>query len=376
MAVTIGILKELETDERRVALVPDDVAKLRSRNFNVMVECGAGSRSYFGDREYAKSGADVTEDRNVLIQRSDVLFMLQRPSTEDISLMKENTVVAGSIYPLRFPDTVEKMAAGKITAYSLELMPRTSRAQSMDILSSQSSAAGYRAAITGAFHSPRFMPMLTTAAGTVRPASVLVIGAGVAGLMAIATAKRLGASVASYDVRKSAGEDVRSLGARFLELGVDAVGKGGYARELTEEERSEEKQILEDAIRSSDIIITTAGVPGKKSPLILTSEMVAGMKRGSVIVDITAESGGNCELTAPGKLVETDTATVIGLLNAPAEVPVNASQMYSKNIMNFISVLFDSSGNFAEPEKDELLSACVVCKGGKVLFRLSNGGGN
>lgn len=375
LALTVGILAEVQNGESRVAVVPEDAAKLVSRGMKIIIQSGAGVASLFSDDDYIRAGAAIATDRSEVLFNSEIVLMLQRPSYDDLRMMKQGTVVAGSIYPVRFPELVQRLAEEGVTAFSLELMPRTTRAQSMDILSSQSSVAGYRAAVTGAFHSKRFMPMLTTAAGTVRPASVLVIGAGVAGLMAIATCRRLGASVTAYDVRKPAGEDVRSLGAKFLDTGIDATGTGGYARELTEDERQKEKMVLEEALLASDIVITTAGVPGKKAPMIISGDTVSRMKRGAIIVDITAESGGNCELTEPGRITDTGRVKIIGLENAPSEVPVNASQMYSRNMREFLSILVDEAGNIVRPESDDLLTACLVCTGGRITYDRLNGGG-
>lgn len=366
--VLLGIVNETSENEHRVAIVPEDVRRFLSRKIDVLIETGSGTDSSFSDEDYQNAGAEISKDRSEVLSRSDIILMLQRPDPEDLDKTRKGICIAGSIYPLRYGELVDYLAKAGITAFSLELLPRTTRAQSMDVLSSQSSVAGYRAAILGAFYSPRFMPMLTTAAGTVKPSSVLVIGAGVAGLMAIATARRLGASVTAYDVRKSAGDDVRSLGAKFLESGVDAVGAGGYARELSEDEKSRERELLERAVESSDLVITTAGVPGKRAPLIVTEKMISGMRRGSVVVDINAESGGNCELTKAGEVVDTGNVKIIGTINAPSEVPVNASQMYSRNMLSFISILLDPEGNIKDPKEDELLSACLITQNGSVVF--------
>ncbi len=346
--------------ERRVAIVPEDVSKLTSRHIRLLIQSGAGEGSFFPDSQYASTGVEIIKERNEVILLSDVLVMLGRPTEEDVNTARQGTVFVGMIMPSLNHDLANLIAVKKLVAHSLELLPRTSRAQSMDVLSSQSSVAGYRAAVVGAFHSPRIMPMLSTAAGTIRPAKVLVIGAGVAGLMAISTARRMGASVTAYDVRKAAGEDVRSLGANFLELGIDAVGTGGYARELSADEKEKERMLLEEAIVNSDLIITTAGVPGKKAPLIITRRMVGIMKGGSVIVDITAESGGNCELTRAGDTLEYHGVKVIGLSNAQSEAQVNASQMYSRNMLSFLSVLISADGIIVDPNKDELLKSTLV----------------
>lgn len=372
--LNIGIINECSDNEKRVALVPGDITGLKKKGLTVIIESGSGIGSLISDDEFVQSGAYVVASSEEVLKTTDIVLMLQRPDEASLQHLKDGQIIVGSIYPLRFAELVKKLASAKTTTFSLELIPRITRAQSMDVLSSQSSVAGYRAAISGAYWCKRFMPMLTTAAGTVRPASVLVIGAGVAGLMAIATSRRLGASVTAYDVRKAAGDDVRSLGAKFLEFGVDAVGEGGYARELTDEEKKKESDILENAIINSDLIITTAGVPGKIAPVIIRKETLQKMKRGTVIVDVVAESGGNCELTRAGEIVDTGNVMIIGPLNPPAEVPVNASQMYSRNLVSFLSVLIDSSGNTVDPAQDDILRQCMLCTDGKITFEPLSGG--
>ncbi len=368
LQITIGVLDETSEGENRVALVPEDAKKLVYRKIEVLVQSRAGVKAGFPDSEYSSAGCKIIDGRSGVISGSDLILMLGRPNEDDLPYFKPNSTLVGQIYPLRYHSLERDLANRRLRVYSLELLPRTTRAQSMDVLSSQSAVAGYRAAIIGAYHSPRLMPMLTTAAGTVKPANVLVIGAGVAGLMAIATAKRLGASVVAYDVRRAAGDDVRSLGAKFLEVGFNAVGAGGYARELTEEERKKEKEMLEAAIVSADLLITAAGVPGKKAPLVVNSGTISRMKPGSVIVDIMAESGGNCELTQAGKIIDHNGVKIIGSINPQSEAPTNASQMYSRNVSSFLSILIDKDCNIVEPEKDDLLLACMICSDGKVTF--------
>lgn len=368
MQITLGIVNEMSETENRVAIVPEDAKKLMSKNFKVVVESKLGLGAGYQDSDYLSAGCEIVNERSTVLSRSDIIVMLSRPRSEDIGMIKKDAIVVGLFFPLRFQDLLLEAAKAGLCAFSLELLPRTTRAQSMDVLSSQAAVAGYRAAVVGAYNTPRLMPMLTTAAGTVKPANVLVIGAGVAGLMAVATAKRLGAAVIAYDVRRAAGDDVRSLGAKFLEVGINAEGAGGYARELTEEEKEKEKAILEEAIVASDLIITTAGVPGKKAPMVISAKTVNKMKHGSVIVDITAESGGNCELTQPGKIIIVNSVTIIGSVNPQSDVPVNASQMYSRNVTSFLSILIDSNGNIVDPEKDDLLKACMICKSSTVTF--------
>jgi NAD(P) transhydrogenase subunit alpha len=254
----------------------------------------------------------------------------------------------------------------KITAFALELVPRITRAQSMDALSSQATAGGYVAAVLGASRCPKFLPMLTTAAGTIRPATVLILGAGVAGLMAIATAKRLGALVEAYDVRRAAGEQVRSLGAKFLELEINAEGQGGYARELTPEEKEKEQQMVSAAVAKADIVITTAAIPGRKAPVLITRETVATMRPGAVIIDMAAETGGNCELTQAGKTVQEHGVMIIGPQNLPAQVPFHSSQMYAKNLQSFLGLLTDKNGSIVREFSDEILAASLLVHAGEV----------
>lgn len=368
MTFNVCVLNEMGKNERRVSVMPQDVRKILDLGSEVLVESGAGKGSFVSDDDYTLAGAKIVTDRARILGIADIIVMLQRPTVDDVQRMREGCILIGTIYPFQNPELLTLMAGRKLVSFSLELMPRTTRAQSMDILSSQSSVAGYRAAIVGAYHSPRFFPMLTTAAGTVKPASVLILGAGVAGLMAVATSKRLGASVTAYDVRRSAGDDVRSLGAKFLELSVDATGEGGYARDLTEEEKKMEQKLLIQAISSADVIITAAGVPGKNAPRIITGEMVSGMRPGSVIVDTNAEFGGNCELTESGKIIDTGKVKIIGLSNTPSDIAVNASQMYSRNVTSFLSILIDPPGNIADIDRDDLLHGCNVCRNGKITF--------
>ncbi len=368
LPIRIGILKEISENENRVALVPEDTKKLVSRNLEVLVQSGAGTGAGYSDADYTNAGCNVQENRSSVISKTDLLIMLGRPEKDDLKNIKPGSTVVGQIYPLRNQSLSGDLSSARLRVFSLELLPRTTRAQSMDVLSSQSAVAGYRAAVIGAFYSPRLMPMLTTAAGTVKPANVLVIGAGVAGLMAIATARRLGASVTAYDVRRAAGNDVKSLGAKFLDVGLDAAGAGGYARELTEDEKRKEREMLEAAIATSDIVIATAGVPGKKAPTVINASVVSKMKQGTVIVDIMAESGGNCELTQQGKIIELNGVKIIGTINPPSEAPINASQMYSRNVLSFLSILIGQDGDFADPNKDELLSASMICNEGRITF--------
>lgn len=283
--------------------------------------------------------------------------------------MKPGTVVVALMNASRSLDRVAKMRDAKVTAFALELLPRITRAQSMDVLSSQATAAGYRAMLIGASLSPKFLPMLTTAAGTIRPAKVLILGAGVAGLFAIATAHRMGAIVEGYDVRRAAGEQVRSLGAKFLELQINAEGAGGYARELTDEEKKQEQAMVAKAVSEADVIVTTAAIPGRKAPVLIRKEMVAAMRPGSVIVDLAAESGGNCELTKPGENVVVNLVTIAGPLNLPSQLAFNASQMFAKNLESFLTLLFTKEHALVTDYSDEILAASLLVSNGVVMHK-------
>lgn len=357
--LTAGVLRDITIEEKRVSIVPDGVKKLISAGLDVIVERGAGEGSFFNDREYEEAGARIIDSREELLSASDLVLTVQRPSINDAGKMKPGAVAVGVMMPERYKEDYIALSKHGIRAFALEKIPRISRAQGMDVLSSQSSSAGYYAAIIAAGESPRFMPMLTTAGGTVRPSRVLVIGAGVAGLMAIATARRLGASVTGYDVRKTAGSDVKSLGARFLDLDIDASSESGYARELTVEEKARQEKMLEEEIVSSDVIITTASVPGKPAPVILGKSTVGRMKPGTVIVDLAADSGGNCELTRPGYSIQIDGVKIVGHLNFPSGVPINSSEMFSRNLVEFL-MLLTSEGRIMKDSSDEIIRETLL----------------
>ncbi len=302
--MNIAVPKERDANERRVALVPETVGKLVKAGHSVAVEAGAGASAAFPDAAYADAGATIEADRAKLYGGADLIVKIRRPDDEELALMREGEAILALLAPLGDPQYVEKLNARKVTALSMDAIPRITRAQIMDVLSSQSNIAGYKAVLLGAEALPKFFPMLTTAAGTIPPAKVLVIGAGVAGLQAIATARRLGAVVTAYDTRAVVKEQVQSLGATFLEfdLGVDAEGAGGYAKELTPEQLDKQRQFMVDAIGASDVVITTALVPGRRAPILITKEAVAAMRPGAVVVDLASEAGGNCELTVPGEV--------------------------------------------------------------------------
>jgi len=369
MVVRIAVPSEVLPGERRVALVPEVVKHLTKSGVEVVVESGAGSRSGYPDDTYTAAGAQILSDRSEVFGTAAIVLKVQPPTADEVGWMKPGTVVVALMNPSRNLDRVAQMRDAKIAAFALELIPRITRAQSMDVLSSQATAAGYRAMLIGAGLSPKFLPMLTTAAGTIRPAKVLILGAGVAGLMAIATAHRMGAVVEGYDVRRAAGEQVRSLGAKFLELQINAEGAGGYARELTDEEKKQEQAMVAKAVADADIIITTAAIPGRKAPLLVRKEMVASMRPGSVLVDLAAETGGNCELTKPGEEVVVGGVTIAGPLNLPSQLAFNASQMYAKNLESFLTLLLTKERTLVTDYSDEILAASLLVSNGVVTHK-------
>ena len=362
MAVTIAALQETATGERRVAITPETAKKYLARGLQVLLERDAGAAAGFPDAGYV----DVEfADAATVLARADVLLAVQPPAT--LAGLRSGSMLVGQLRPYGAGERIAAWAGQGLTAFALERLPRTTRAQAMDTLSSQAAVAGYRAVLLAAEASPRFFPMLTTAAGTVRPSRVLVIGAGVAGLQAIATARRHGAQVDGFDVRPETREQVQSLGAKFLDLGVSAAGSGGYARELTAEERARQQQALAEHLRAMDVVITTAAVPGRQAPRILTAAMIAGMKPGAVVVDIAAESGGNCELTSAGKRVEHGAVSILGPVNLAAGTPLHASEMIARNFANFTELLL-REGVLRPDFGDELISNACVAHGGEVKF--------
>ena len=369
MSVRVAVPTEVTPGEKRVALVPEVVKRLTKSGVEVALEAGAGIRSGYPDALYTAAGAQVVTDRAVLYGTAAIVLKVQAPTVEEAAAMAPGTVVVALMNAGRNLDRVAKMRDAKLTAFALELLPRITRAQSMDVLSSQATAAGYRAMLIGAGLSSKFLPMLTTAAGTIRPAKVLILGAGVAGLMAIATAHRMGAVVEGYDVRRAAGEQVRSLGAKFLELQINAEGAGGYARELTDEEKKQEQAMVAKAVADADVIVTTAAIPGRKAPVLVRKEMVAAMRPGSVIVDLAAETGGNCELTKPGEEVVVDGVTIAGPLNLPSQLAFNASQMFAKNLESFLTLLLTKERTLVTDYSDEILAASLLVANGAVTHK-------
>ncbi|HVA66512.1 MAG TPA: Re/Si-specific NAD(P)(+) transhydrogenase subunit alpha [Elusimicrobiota bacterium] len=366
VGIIVAIPKETAAGEHRVALVPEVAGALVKKGIAVLVEAGAGASSYYPDALYSAAKAEIVSSRRALLEKSSIVLKVQPPTQEEIAWMRPGTVVVSFINPSRNSEIVRRMRDAQITAFAMELIPRITRAQSMDALSSQATAAGYKAALLAAEHSPKFFPMLTTAAGTVRPAKVLVLGAGVAGLMAIATARRLGAVVEAYDVRRAAGEHVRALGAKFLELALNAEASGGYARDLTAEEKAQERAMVAEAVARADAVITTANIPGRKAPRLIDREMASRMQPGSVIVDLAAESGGNCELTQPGKTAIVGGVIVLGPENIPSQIPFHSSRLYAKNQQAFLELLIGKDGALNENFSDEILAAALLVHQGRV----------
>ncbi len=363
----IGVPSETAQGERRVALVPDGAAKLVHSGSEVVVEAGAGNRAEICDDAYADAGAAVAADRQALLSGADVVLSVQALPRVDVGLLRRGTATISFLQPATQPDVVEALAQQGVTAFSLELVPRISRAQSMDALSSQASLAGYKAVLMAANHLGKFFPMLMTAAGTIPPARVLVLGAGVAGLQAIATARRLGAVVEAYDVRMAVREEVKSLGARFVELELEAQeGEGGYAGEQSEEFLARQRDLLTERVAAADVVITTAAVPGRRAPVLVTAAMVRGMRRGSVIVDLASETGGNTELTRPGEVIEVGGVLIDGTTNVPSTVPLHASQLYSRNVTNLLEHLAPN-GVLKIDFGDEITAGACVTHGGEVV---------
>jgi proton-translocating NAD(P)+ transhydrogenase subunit alpha len=363
----VGVPKETAEREHRVALVPEVVRKLTQKEYEVIVEAGAGQGAMIPDALFEEAGAKIADA--AAVWGADVVVKVAPPSAEESARLSSNSVLIGFLAPLTAPDTARALAQSGATAFALEAVPRISRAQSMDALSSQSNVSGYRSALLGAQLLGRFFPMLMTAAGTVRPAKVLVLGAGVAGLQAIATARRLGAAVTGYDVRSAVAEQVESLGAHFLELeaGKGAEGEGGYARELTDEEKAAQQQELTDAITEFDVVITTALVPGRPAPKLVTADAVERMKPGAVVVDLAGEAGGNCELTEPGETVVKHDVTIAAPLNVPSTMAEHASQLYARNIQSLLELMTGEDGALNLDFEDEIIAGACVTKGGEIV---------
>jgi NAD(P) transhydrogenase subunit alpha len=362
----VVVLREIQAEETRVALVPESVRKIVGLKAEVEVESGAGIEAGAADADYVNAGAFVSSDRDHLLSAADVLVAVNRPRAEDLRRMKKGSVLIAFLRPLDEPAELSPLVEGNITGFAMELIPRTTRAQAMDALSSMATIVGYKAVLLAAERVPRMFPMLMTAAGTVPPARVLVLGAGVAGLQAIATARRLGAVVEGYDVRKAAGEQVRSLGATFLEVdlgGIQTEDAGGYAKELSEEALQRGRDLVAKHARTADVVITTAQVPGRPAPRLLEAEGVAGMKRGSVIVDLAGASGGNVAVSRPGETIELNGVILMAPLNLAATVPVHASQLYSRNMTAFLSLLIKEGELNIDMADDVVAPSCVTHEG-------------
>ncbi|MDQ6931201.1 MAG: Re/Si-specific NAD(P)(+) transhydrogenase subunit alpha [Candidatus Eremiobacteraeota bacterium] len=363
----VAVVREA-SGEARVALVPETVLRLAKAGISVLLEHDAGQNAAFADRLYEEAGAKIGTDKAALLQDADVLVKVGRPTADEVRALRSGAAVIGFLGPLGDPAYVQELAKTNITALSMDAIPRITRAQSMDALSSQSNIAGYKAVLLAATLLPKFFPMLTTAAGTIPPAKVLILGAGVAGLQAIATARRLGAVVSAYDTRAVVKEQVQSLGAAFVEfdVGGDAQGAGGYAKELTPEQIEKQRQFMVQHIGASDVVVTTALVPGRRAPVLITEEAVKAMRLGSVIVDLAAEAGGNCEVTKPGQTAVVHGVTIVGLRNLPGTMPYHASQLYSRNVFTLLTHL-TKDGALNMDFNDEITKGTTLTFGGKIL---------
>jgi proton-translocating NAD(P)+ transhydrogenase subunit alpha len=367
--MNVVVLRETMPGEARVALMPESVRKLVDLKANVMIESGAGLAAARTDDDYLNAGAKVLKDREALLEVADLLAVVNRPSKEDFHQIRKGSVVLGFLRPLDEPQALAHAVAQQLTTFAVELIPRITRAQAMDALSSMATVVGYKAVLIGASHIPRMFPLLMTAAGTIPPGRVLVLGAGVAGLQAIATARRLGAVVEAYDVRAAAGEQVRSLGATFLEVdlgGIKTEDAGGYAVELSDEALERGRQLIAEHAKTADVVITTAQVPGKRAPLLMNEAAVRGMKRGSIVIDLAGATGGNVAGSVPDKTVERDGVTITAPLNLAATVPVHASQMYSRNMTSFLSLLI-KDGELNIDLSDDVVGPSCVTHEGKIV---------
>jgi NAD(P) transhydrogenase subunit alpha len=363
MPLVIGVPKEIAPGEKRVAIVPEVVKKFKSLGANICMEKGAGEDSLFRDENF--DAINIAANSDEVFAQSQVILKVQPPALDEVRAIHPGTVIIGFLHPYEDRERARLLCERNITSFAVELIPRISRAQSMDALSTQATVAGYQCALIAGVISPKFFPMITYAAGTLRPARVLVIGAGVAGLQAVATVHRLGAIVEAYDVRPETKEQVESLGAKFVDTGVAVVGTGGYARELTLDERMAQQEKLTKAVSQVDVLITTAAIPGKRSPLIVTEDMVRRMKQGAVIVDMAADSGGNVAGTKPGETVVMNGVTIVGTVNLASRMPVHASEMYARNLFNFISP-FIKDGELKLDWDDEILAGTVFTRNGTI----------
>lgn len=365
----VGVLKEVLDGENRVAVTPQTVKDLLKSGLEVHIQAGAGESSFITDSDYENSGARIIADASSILSNSDLTIKVATATLDEIDQLKNGSAYISFIQTTRETEAVKKLAQKNISAFSMHLIPRTTLAQSMDALSSQANVAGYKAVITGAMHLPVYMPLLMTAAGTIPPAKVLIIGAGVAGLQAIATAKRLGAQVEAFDVRPEVKEQVESLGAKFVEVETEneeGVGEGGYAKETSNDYKEKQQALLKEHISKSDLVITTALIPGKPAPLLIPSSMVEAMKKGSVIIDLAAENGGNCQDTVTGEVKTINGVTIDGTLNFPSTMQVHSSQLYAKNISTFISHM-TNEGAIEIDMDDEIISGSIFTHQGKII---------
>ena len=364
----VGIPKEILEGEKRVAATPQTVKDLMKCDLEVHLQASAGNASHYSDKDYEKAGAKIISEAATLLNQSDLVIKVATATSDEIELMKEGSAYISLIQTTREIDIVKKLTHKKISAFSMHLIPRTTLAQSMDALSSQANVAGYRAVLIGAMHLPVYMPLLMTAAGTIPPAKVMILGAGVAGLQAIATAKRLGAQVEVFDVRPEVKEQVKSLGAKFVEVESsehDGVGEGGYAKETSDEYKERQQALMKEHIVKSDLVITTALIPGKPAPILISKDMVNAMKKGSVVVDLAAENGGNCEYTKAGEVINQNDIIIDGTLNLPSSMQVHSSQLYAKNISTFIAHMM-KEGNLNIDLDDEIISGSMFTHQGKI----------
>ena len=379
----VGVVKETFPGERRVALVPDILPMLGKKDYTVVVEAGAGAEAGFPDEAYAAKSAEILATRDEVFAKADILVHVRmgganpEQGAEDLPRYREGQIVVGAADPLSEPDAIRALAERGVNAFGLELIPRTTRAQAMDILSSMATVAGYRAVLYAADRLPKFFPMFMTAAGTVAPAKVFIVGAGVAGLQAIATAKRLGAVVSAYDVRPAVKEEVESLGGKFVEMELEtAEGEGGYAKAMDEDFYRRQREMMTKVVAENDVVITTAAIPGRKAPILVTAEMVSGMAPGSIVVDLAAERGGNCELTKVDEVVDANGVTILGPSNVPSTLPSPASQLLSRNAYNFLANMLSKPENprdrefvptFDLEQEDDILAGTWMTKGGEVI---------
>ena len=364
----IAIPKENIPGENRVAVNPANVKELIKAGLSVKVESGAGRGSHILDQNYKDAGATIVEDQAELLQNADIVLKVNHPIENEVEMLKKNSIFVSLFQTTKETEAVQKLVSKKITGFSMHLIPRTTLAQKMDALSSQSNIAGYKAVLTGSTHLGVYMPLLMTAAGTIPPAKVLVLGAGVAGLQAIATAKRLGAQVEAFDVRPEVKEQVESLGAKFVEISSDAddgVGEGGYAKETSDKYKKQQSELIKSHIAKSDMVITTALIPGRPAPILIPKDIVEGMKPGSVIMDLAAENGGNCELTEKDRIITVYNVIIDGTANLPSTMPIHATQLYSKNITSFITYMF-KDGELKLDMEDEIISGAMFTHNGEI----------